>query len=178
MKKDVPAPSKPVRKQGSKPAGAVAPKPRQRAAPAPKLSTGLAVADESALLADLRSLIGSALQRIAAAAFATQTMLCWHLGRRLLSENLQGARAEYGQQILVAVSRDLAAEYGRGFSYTELTRMVRFAQDFPHEEIVVTLSRQLSCSHFHALLRQCLHRAREHASEQAQRRLPCAESRA
>ena len=154
MKKAKPAPSKQATKQGSKPAGAVVPKPRRGAVPAPAStsSVDLAVVDESALLADLRSLIGSARQRIAAAAFATQTMLCWHLGRRLLSENLQGARAEYGQQILVTVSRDLAAEYGRGFSYTELTRMVRFAQDFPHEEIVVTLSQQLSWSHFHALL--------------------------
>ena len=92
MKKDMPAPSKQVRKQGSKLGRAVVPEPRPRAAPAPSLSTGLTVVDESALLADLRSLIGSARQRIAAAAFATQTMLCWHLGRRLLSENLK-ARA-------------------------------------------------------------------------------------
>ena len=77
--------------------------------PASASSIDLAVVDESALLADLRSLIGSARQRIAAAAFATQTLLCWHLGRRLLSENLQGARAEYGKQILVTVSRDLPA---------------------------------------------------------------------
>jgi predicted nuclease of restriction endonuclease-like (RecB) superfamily len=139
----------------SKPGGAVAHKRRQRtstAAAAPVLATDLTAVDESALLADLRALIGSARQRIATAAFATQTLLCWHLGRRLLIENLQGARAEYGKQILVTVSRDLAAEYGRGFSYAELARMVQFAQAFPDEAIVVTLSQQLSWSHFHALL--------------------------
>ena len=34
-------------------------------------------------------------------------------GRRLLNENLQGSRAAYRKQILVTVSRELAAEYGR-----------------------------------------------------------------
>ena len=148
MTKAKPALGKPSRK----PVAAGKPKSRPHAALAGTSSTAPAVVDESALLADLRSLIGSARQHIAAAAHATQTMLCWHLGRRLLSENLQGARAAYGQQILVTVSQELAAEYGRGFSYTELTRMVRFAQAFPDEAIVVTLSQQLSWSHVHALL--------------------------
>ena len=111
------------------------------------------VADnEALLLSDLRNLIQSARQRIATAAYSTQTLLSWHLGQRMLKENLHGARAAYGKQILVTVSRELTAEYGRGFSYPELTRMVQFPQLFPEESIVVTLSQQLSWSHFHALL--------------------------
>jgi len=111
-----------------------------------------AVVNEPALLSDLRNLVQSARQRIASTAYSTQTLLCWHLGRRLLNEKLHGGRAEYGKQILVTVSQELAAEYGRGFSYAELTRMVRFAQLFPEHNMVVTLSQQLSWSHFHALL--------------------------
>jgi predicted nuclease of restriction endonuclease-like (RecB) superfamily len=111
-----------------------------------------AAADAASLLSDLRSLIQSARQRIAAVAYSTQTLLCWHVGRRLLNENLQGGRAAYGKQILVTVSRELTAEYGRGFSYAEIARMIQFAQLFPDEAIVVTLSQQLSWSHFHALL--------------------------
>jgi predicted nuclease of restriction endonuclease-like (RecB) superfamily len=111
-----------------------------------------AAIDEAALLGDLRTLVQSARQRIATAAYSTQTQLCWHMGRRLASEHLQGGRAAYGKQILVTVSRELTADYGRGFSHTELTRMVQFAQAFPNEAIVVTLSQQLSWSHFHALL--------------------------
>lgn len=108
--------------------------------------------DEAALLGDLRTLVQSARQRIATAAYATQTMLCWHMGRRLDGVHLQGGRAAYGKQILVTVSRELTADYGRGFSYAEIARMVQFAQAFPNEAIVVTLSQQLSWSHFHALL--------------------------
>jgi predicted nuclease of restriction endonuclease-like (RecB) superfamily len=111
-----------------------------------------AAIDEAALLGDLRTLVQSARQRIATAAYSTQTLLCWHMGRRLASEHLQGGRAAYGKQILVTVSRELTADYGRGFSHSELTRMVQFAQAFPDEAIVVTLSQQLSWSHFHALL--------------------------
>ena len=111
-----------------------------------------AAIDEVALLGDLRTLVQSARQRIATAAYATQTLLCWHMGRRLDREHLQGGRAAYGKQILVTVSRELTVDYGRGFSHTELTRMVQFAQAFPDEAIVVTLSQQLSWSHFHALL--------------------------
>ena len=65
---------------------------------------------------------------------------------------MQGGRAAYGKQILVTVSRELTADYGRGFSYAEIARMIQFAQAFLDEAIVVTLSQQLSWSHFHALL--------------------------
>lgn len=108
--------------------------------------------DEAALLGDLRTLVQSARQRIASAANSTQTLLCWHVGRRLVQEHLQGGRAAYGKQILVTVSRELTADYGRGFGYAELARMIQFAQAFADEAIVVTLSQQLSWSHFHALL--------------------------
>lgn len=108
--------------------------------------------DAAVLLSDLRSLIQSARLRISSVAQSTQSLLCWHVGRRLLKDNLQGGRAAYGKQILVTVSRELTAEYGRGFSYAEIARMIQFAQLFSDEKIVVTLSRQLSWSHFHALL--------------------------
>lgn len=111
-----------------------------------------AAIDEAALLGDLHTLVQSARQRIATAAYSTQTLLCWHIGRRLDREHLQGGRAAYGKQILVTVSRELTAEYGRGFSYAEIARMIQFAQAYPAEAIVVTLSQQLSWSHFHALL--------------------------
>ena len=107
---------------------------------------------EACLLSDLRCLILSARERIAAVASSTQALLCWRLGQRLLKDNLHSARGTYGKQILVTVSRELSAEHGRGFSYAELARMVQFAQLFPEEDAVLALSQQLSWSHFHALL--------------------------
>ena len=108
--------------------------------------------NETALLEDLRSLILSARQRIAVVANSTTTLLYWHLGQRLLKENLQNQRAAYGKQILATVSRELTAEFGRGFSYATVNRAIQFSELFPDPEIVSTLSTQLSWSHFMELL--------------------------
>ena len=143
-KKADPSPQKPRR-------FALQPEERKQRSLAAETETP-AVVDAAGLLSDLRSLIQSARQRIATVAYSTQTLLCWHVGRRLLNENLQGGRAAYGKQILVTVSRELTAEYGQGFSYAEIARMIQFSQLFPDEAIVVTLSQQLSWSHVHALL--------------------------
>lgn len=72
----------------------------------------LAHVEGDALLADLRSLIHAARQRLATAANATHTLLCMQVGRRLLRENLQEGRAAYGKQILATVSQELTAEFG------------------------------------------------------------------
>ena len=87
-----------------------------------------AIVDDSELLSDLRCLIQAARQRVASVANATTTFLCWNVGRRLLRENLEAGRAAYGKQILATVSQDLTVEFGAGFSYPALTRMVRFAE--------------------------------------------------
>ena len=108
--------------------------------------------DGAALLGDLRALVQSARQRIATAANAIYTQLCWQVGRRLLAENLEAGRAAYGKQILATVSQELTAEFGAGFSYTALTRMARFAEWMGDERILATLSQTLSWSHFVELL--------------------------
>ena len=63
-----------------------------------------------------------------------------------------GERAAYGKRILATPLQQLIAEFGDGFSYSSLTRMVRFAEIMEDEEIVATLSQQLGWSHFQALL--------------------------
>ncbi len=108
--------------------------------------------DAADILADLRELIHSARQRVATVANAEQTLLYWRLGRRIASENLIEGRAEYGKQILATMSQELVADFGNGFSYSALTRMVRFAELFSDEAIVVSLLQQLGWAHFLALL--------------------------
>ena len=105
-------------------------------------------ANEAVLLDDLRNLILAARQRVATVANATHSLLCWHVGQRLLKENLQSSRGAYGKKILVTMSQELVAHFGEGFSYSSLTRMVRFAEAMTDQTIVATLSQQLSWSHF------------------------------
>lgn len=104
------------------------------------------------VLSDLRQLIGDARQRVAQAVNGALTLTYWRIGKRLLAENLTEGRGEYGRQILASLSQELVAEFGKGFSYSSLTRMVRFAELFPDEPIVASLIQQLTWTHILALL--------------------------
>jgi len=104
------------------------------------------------LVSDIRHLIEAAREQTAQAVNATLVMMYWHIGRRIREDVLQYERAEYGKQIVAALSRQLTAEYGRGFSGKGLWRMVQFSEVFPDDQIVAALSRQLSWSHFVELI--------------------------
>ncbi len=47
-----------------------------------------------------------------------------------------------------ARSAQLEAEFGRGYGEKNLRRMIRFAEVFPDAEIVASLMRQLTWTHF------------------------------
>ncbi len=104
------------------------------------------------ILRDVRELITDARRQTAVAVNMGLTVLYWRIGKRLSVEVLKSERAAYGEQIVATVSRELVAEFGRGYTEKSLRRMIQFAESFPEEEIVATLWRQLSWSHFRELL--------------------------
>ncbi len=104
------------------------------------------------LLVEIRALIEDARRQVARAANGALTLTYWRIGKRLLAENLTDGRAEYGQRILVSLAQELEREFGKGFSYSALTRMARFAEQFPDERILVSLIQELTWTHFLALL--------------------------
>jgi predicted nuclease of restriction endonuclease-like (RecB) superfamily len=104
------------------------------------------------LLGDIRSLIEQAREQTARAVNSALVELYWRIGKRIRKDVLHEQRADYGEEIVATLSQQLAAEYGRGFDRTNLSRMVKLAEIFPDEEIVATLSQQLSWSHFRELL--------------------------
>jgi predicted nuclease of restriction endonuclease-like (RecB) superfamily len=104
------------------------------------------------LIGDIRRLIESARQNVAVTVNAGLTILYWQIGSRIRQDILEEKRAEYGKEIVATLSQELTKEYGNGFSYSALARMVRFAEIFPDTQIVATLSRQLSWSHFKEIL--------------------------
>lgn len=63
-----------------------------------------------------------------------------------------GERARYDAQLLNRLGERLAQEFGRGFEARDLRRMVQFSQAFADTEIVASLMRQLSWTHFLQLL--------------------------
>jgi hypothetical protein len=100
------------------------------------------------LLGDIRKMIEETRAAIASAVNARLTMLYWRIGQEIL----RGARAQYGAEIVSALARQLEWDYGTGFSEKNLRRMIQLAEVFSDEKIVVALIRQLSWTHFLALI--------------------------
>ena len=101
------------------------------------------------LIDDLRQIIDSARSHVAATANYELTAMYWNIGNRINRDMLNNERAEYGKQIVATVARQLQEEYGtKGFDEKSIRRMMQFAQIFPDFQIVATLSRKLSWSHF------------------------------
>jgi hypothetical protein len=106
------------------------------------------------LLNELRDLIQSTRSWVAQAVNTALVLLYWQVGNRIRTERLKSERATYGAQIVVTLSRQLAAELGNGYSRPNLFRMIRFAEVISEREIVSTLSTQLSWSHFVEVLQR------------------------
>ncbi len=104
------------------------------------------------LLADVQSMIEQTRAGVAQTVNAGMTSLYWRIGKRIQSEILQGQRADYGKEIVATLSRQLVSKFETGFSAQNLRHMIRFAERFPEREIVSTLWRQLSWSHFKSLI--------------------------
>lgn len=104
------------------------------------------------LLADVRELIVQAREGVARAVDSGLTALYWHVGRRIRQDILKEKRAEYGEKIVHALSAQLVAEFGRGFTVRNLFNMIRFAEVFPDPKIVSALRTQLGWTHFRQII--------------------------
>jgi hypothetical protein len=108
--------------------------------------------NSSVMLEEIRELILTARERLATFVNAEQTLLYWQVGERIRREVLKERRAKYGTEIISSLGKDLTIEFGRGFSEKSLRHMLRFAEAFPDLEIVSSLLRQLSWTHFLSLI--------------------------
>ena len=109
---------------------------------------GTSIKTDEVLFDEIRSLIEQTRSRVAATVNSALVLMNWHIGKRINDEILKNKRAEYGEQIVASLSHQLTAEYGKGFTRTNLIRMRVFAEFFPDLEISASLSHQLSWSHF------------------------------
>jgi hypothetical protein len=73
------------------------------------------------LLNEIRGLIEEARRQAAAAVNVGLTALYWRIGNRILREVLGNERATYGEQIVATLSRQLVADFGRGFEKKTFT---------------------------------------------------------
>ena len=104
------------------------------------------------LFGEIRQLIDESRKQVAVAVNSTITMLYWQIGKRINEEVLKEKRAEYGKQIVNALSSLLTKEYGSGWSEKHLRHCLRFAETFPNEQIVSALRRELSWTHIKTII--------------------------
>lgn len=81
----------------------------------------------ASLVAEVRSLIQSARHMAASTVNTLQVRTNFEIGRRIVEHEQKGAqRAGYGQELLKALSARLTAEFGQGFSVSNLQLMRKF----------------------------------------------------
>lgn len=104
------------------------------------------------LVERVSALIDQAQSFAAAQVNATLTLRNWYIGRMIDVAVLHEDRAGHDQEVVASLGRQLTARYGRGFERANLYRMVQFSQVFPDVELVASLGRQVSWTHFKTLL--------------------------
>jgi len=104
------------------------------------------------LLADVRTLIESAQTQAARTINSELVWLYWQIGTRIQQDVLKETRAIYGQEIVHALSGKLAAEFGPGFTKTNLFNAIRFAHLYSDPQIVHTLRGKLTWSHIRQII--------------------------
>ena len=82
----------------------------------------------------------------------------WRIGEKIVEEQGGTVYAKYGENLLKNVSERLSAEFGKGFTYVNLTNMRKFYLQFPN---VYALRKELNWTHYRSLIRVESSKARE-----------------
>jgi hypothetical protein len=107
---------------------------------------------ENNLFQDLAQIIEEGKNQLTKQVNSTITLVYWQVGKRINTDILNNERAEYSQEIVSTLSSQLKELYGKSFAEKNLRRMMQFAEIFKNFQIVVTLSRQSSWSHYITLI--------------------------
>jgi len=87
------------------------------------------------LVSDVKAILEQARKRAYLAVNTTMVQAYWLVGKRIVEEEQQGKeRADYGSYILKSLSKELSAEFGKGFSYANLKNFRKFYLTYPDQE--------------------------------------------
>lgn len=79
---------------------------------------------------------------------AVMTATYWEIGRRIVEQEQGGtARANYGDELIKQLARDLSPQFGRGFGVVNLSQMKRFFLTWSDKKILQTVSEKSPKSH-------------------------------
>jgi len=84
-----------------------------------------------------------------------QVLAYWEIGREIVEFEQKGkAKAEYGEELIVKLAKDMTEKFGRGFSERNLRNMRAFYLNFPiRQTLSAKFEPMLSWSHYCELLK-------------------------
>lgn len=93
----------------------------------------------------------------------------WQIGKRIVEQEQHGkARAGYGEQLIVALSRYLTDCFGKGFSVANLKNIRQFYQIFPDfNELATQCVANLGWSHLRLIMRLDYEKERKYYLQEA-----------
>jgi predicted nuclease of restriction endonuclease-like (RecB) superfamily len=95
--------------------------------------------DNTLYIAEIKKILSSARDKAYYAINSAMVEAYWQIGRRIVEEEQHGKeRADYGTYIVKTLSKELTAEFGKGFSERSIWQFRQFYQMFPEFEIVRT----------------------------------------
>lgn len=107
---------------------------------------------EKQLYKSIISIVNNAKQQLATVVNSTTTLLYWNIGLNINQHILHKERAQYGDEIIISLSKKLTIEFGKGWSEKQIRHCIRIAETFPEKEILYALSRELSWTHLRTLM--------------------------
>ena len=110
-----------------------------------EMSNAEQIPETNRLLIGIETLIEKAGRNVAVYLNAEISRLYWAIGNHIISEMQYETYSQHGQQILATLSQRLTEKFGKGYTYSALTRMVKIAEAY-NEEMFATLSQTLSWS--------------------------------
>ena len=98
----------------------------------------------------IKEILENARNQVYSAANSAMVQAYWTIGKSIYEQQGKSERAEYGQQLLQDLSRQLTRDFGKGFTPSNLRNMRQFYLTFPN---CYALRSNLSWTHYRMLMR-------------------------
>ena len=98
----------------------------------------------------IKSILESARKQVYMTANSAMVQAYWNIGKSITEQQKKAGRAEYGTQLLQELSKQLTADFGKGFTASNLRNMRQFYLTFPN---CYALRSNLSWIHYRMLMR-------------------------
>lgn len=117
---------------------------------------------------DIKHILDAARQKAFSAVNFVMVEVYWQIGKRIVEEEQRGEeRAEYGKRLIIELSKELSAEFGKGFTESNLWNFRQFFLTFQESEKLYALRRELTWTHYRMIMRVENPSAREYYMNEA-----------